>query len=77
MPKAAICTTEADAMDIRDQPDDFALLDDSALLAWRAETRLELDRLPRSAFREALSALYDASLDELVNRARRAWTQIR
>jgi hypothetical protein len=64
-------------MDTRDQPDDFTLLDDSALLAWRAQARLELDRLPRSARREALSARYDASLDELVKRARRAWTKIR
>ena len=65
-------------MDTSDRPNDFTPLDDSALLTWRAEARAELDRLPlRSASREALSALYDASLDELVKRARRAWTEIR
>jgi hypothetical protein len=64
-------------MDISDGPDDFAQLDDSALLTWRAEARAELERLPpRSDSREALSALYDASLDELVERARKAWAKI-
>ena len=64
-------------MDISDGPDDFAQLDDSALLTWRAEARAELERLPpRSASCEAPSALYDASLDELVECARKAWAKI-
>ena len=56
-------------MQTSDEPADFTRLDDSALLSWRARARTELERLPlRSASREALSALYDASLDELVER---------
>ena len=69
---------QAGTMDTRHAPDDFAELDDSALLTWRARTRTELERLPpRSADREALSALYDASLDEVVERARTAWAHKR
>jgi hypothetical protein len=65
-------------MQTSDGPNDFSLLGDSALLGWRAETRAELERLPpRCAAREALSELYDASLDELVERARRAWAKIK
>ena len=65
-------------MDTSHAPGDFAELDDSALLTWRARTRAELERLaPKSASREALSALYDASLDEVVERARTAWAQNR
>jgi hypothetical protein len=60
-----------------DESRDFTALDDSALLSWRAQARAELEKLPsRSAARAALSALYDASLDELVERARRAWAKI-
>jgi len=63
-------------MQTSDEPADFTRLDDSALLSWRARARTELERLPpRSASREALSALYDASLDELVERARKAWAK--
>ena len=63
-------------MQTSDEPGDFTRLDDSALLSWRARARTELERLrPRSAAREALSALYDASLDELVERARKAWAK--
>jgi hypothetical protein len=63
-------------MDASDESRDFTLLDDSALLTWRAQARTELEMLPpRSAAWETLSALYDASLDELVERARRAWAK--
>ena len=59
-------------------PNNFTRFDDSALLSWRAQARAELERLPlRSPAREALSERYDASLDELVERARQAWTKIR
>jgi hypothetical protein len=65
-------------MDTSRKPDSFAQLDDSALLTWRARTRAELELLPpRSAAHQALSALYDASLDELVERARSAWAKNR
>jgi hypothetical protein len=64
-------------MDISDGPDAFSQLDDSALLSWRAEARVKLERLPpRSDSSKVLSALYDASLDELVERARKAWAKI-
>jgi hypothetical protein len=64
-------------MDIGDGHDEFTRLDDSALLNWRAEARIELERLPtRSESIKVLSALYDASLDELVERARKAWAKI-
>jgi hypothetical protein len=54
---------------------DFTRLDDSALLSIRAQMRAELERLPPgSAGRAALTAQLEASLDELVERARRAWT---
>jgi hypothetical protein len=63
-------------MQTSDEPADFTRPDDSALLSWRARARTELERLPlRSASRKALSALYDASLDELVERARKAWAK--
>jgi hypothetical protein len=63
-------------MQTTDEPADFTRLDGSALLSWRARARTELERLPLcSASREALSALYDASLDELVERARKAWAK--
>jgi hypothetical protein len=65
-------------MDTSRKPDSFTQLDDSALLTWRARTRADLERLPpRSAAHRALSALYDASLDELVKRARSAWAKNR
>ena len=54
---------------------DFTRLDDSALLRTREQMRAELQRLsPHSAAHTALAARYDASLDELVERARKAWT---
>jgi hypothetical protein len=58
------------------KPADFTRLDDSALISARMQMRAELERLPPgSADHAALSALCDASFDELVERARRAWTQ--
>jgi hypothetical protein len=56
--------------------DEFALLDDSALLSRRAEMRAELERLPpASAGHAALSALYDKSTEEINDRARKAWSE--
>lgn len=58
--------------DIRD---DFTRLDDSALLALRAEMRAERERLPpTSPAHAALTALYDKTTGEVDDRARRAWT---
>jgi hypothetical protein len=57
------------------EPPDFAQLDDTALLCAREQMRAELQRLPpHSPGHAALTARYDASLDELVDRARKAWT---
>jgi hypothetical protein len=59
-----------------DVPEDFAALDDSALLSRRREMRAELERLPpNSAERAELAALYDHSTAEVTARARRAWTR--
>lgn len=59
-----------------DVNDDFTLLDDSALLTWRAETRAELERLPpASPGHAALAALYDRSTLEVDERARKAWSR--
>jgi hypothetical protein len=56
--------------------DEFALMDDSALLSWRAETRAELERLaPGSPDHAALTALYDGSTEEVTDRARQAWSR--
>jgi hypothetical protein len=56
--------------------DDFTQLDDSALLSWRAETRVELERLPpASPGRAALTARYDESTAEVDARARAAWAK--
>ena len=50
--------------------DEFALLDDSALLSRRAEMRADLERLPpASADRAALAELYDLSTEEINERA--------
>jgi hypothetical protein len=58
-----------------DFSEDFARLDDSALLSLRAEMRAELERLPpTSRERAALAALYDKTTEEVDDRARRAWT---
>jgi len=58
------------------EPADFTKLDDSELIDARAQMRAALERLsPGSADHAALSALCDASLDELVGRACKAWTQ--
>lgn len=58
------------------EPLDFTRLDDTALLAAREQMRAELQRLPpHSASHATLAARYDASLDELVDRARKAWTR--
>jgi hypothetical protein len=57
------------------ESDDFAKLDDSALLSRRAEMRAELERLPpASPGHVALSALYDKSTEEIDDRARKAWS---
>ena len=54
---------------------DFAVLDDSALLTWRARVRAELERLPpHSPGHAELTARYDLSTQEIDDRARRAWT---
>jgi hypothetical protein len=59
-----------------DDSEDFARLDDSALLAWRAEVRVELERLPPgSPGHAALAARYDRSTHEVNERARRAWSK--
>jgi hypothetical protein len=56
--------------------DDFARLDDSALLSWRAATRAELERLPPgSPDHTALVARYDRSTEEVTDRARKAWSR--
>lgn len=56
--------------------DEFALLDDSALLSRRAEMRTELERLPpASPGHAALAELYDLSTLEINDRARRAWAE--
>jgi hypothetical protein len=56
--------------------DDFSRMDDSALLSWRAETRVELERLPpASPGYTALTARYDESTEEITDRARRAWSR--
>lgn len=53
---------------------DFAALDDSALLTWRAKVRAELERLPpHSPGHAELAARYDQSTGEVDDRARRAW----
>ena len=55
---------------------DFAGLDDSALLTWRAEVRAELERLPpHSPGHVELAARYDLSTQEINDRARRAWSR--
>lgn len=59
-----------------DVSEDFAVLDDSALLSRRAEMRDELERLPPdSPDHAALTARYDQSTLEVNERARRAWSQ--
>jgi len=56
--------------------DDFAPMDDSALLSWRAGTRAELERLPPgSPGHAALTARYDQSTEEVTDRARQAWSR--
>jgi hypothetical protein len=59
-----------------DISDDFTRMDDSALLAMRAEMRAELERLPpASPAHAALTALYDKTTEEDDDRARKAWTR--
>ena len=61
-------------MNAAEEPPDFTQLDDTALLRAREQIRAELQRLPpHSPGHAALAARYDASLDELVERARNAW----
>ena len=56
--------------------DEFALMDDSALLGWREETRAELEQLqPGSPDHVALTARYDKSTEEIDARARAAWSR--
>lgn len=63
-------------MNPADEPPDFTELDDTALLVMRQQMRAELRGLPPySAACAALAARYAASLDELVERARAAWTR--
>jgi hypothetical protein len=60
-----------------EEPPDFTQLDDTALLSTREQMRAELQRLPpHSADHTVLAARYEASLDELVERARKAWTRV-
>jgi hypothetical protein len=55
--------------------DEFAPMDDSALLSWRAEARAELERLPPgSPDHAALADRYDESTEEVSDRAREAWS---
>ena len=57
---------------------DFANMDDSALLAIRAQMRAKLEHLaPRSIAHAELSARYDRSTQEIDDRARRAWSEAR
>jgi hypothetical protein len=59
-----------------DNSEDFTTLDDSALLAWRAEARDELERLPpTSPGHAALAARYDRSTEAVNDRARAAWSR--
>jgi hypothetical protein len=56
--------------------DEFARLDDTALLSRRSEMRAELERLPpASPGHVALAALYDRSTEEINERARKAWAE--
>jgi hypothetical protein len=58
------------------KPPDFTRLDDSALLSIRARMRAELGLLPpNSPALAALTRAYDASTEEITDRARRAWTR--
>lgn len=67
-------STNNDGIAVND--DDFRLLDDSALLTWRAQARAELERLPSaSPGYAALAALYDISTSEVNERARKAWSR--
>jgi hypothetical protein len=59
-----------------DQLPDFTELDDSALLSLRARMREELAELPpHSPELAALTCVYDASTEEITERARRAWAK--
>lgn len=49
---------------------DLVSLDDSALIAWRQQARTELEHDPDTALR----AVYDATTQEVTDRARKAWT---
>jgi hypothetical protein len=72
--KPKVSTTWGQAM--TDGTPDFTKLDDSALILRRAVKRAELERLPpHSASHDALSRAYDASTDEIDERARKAWTR--
>jgi hypothetical protein len=63
-------------MTAAEETPDFTELDDTALLRTREQMREQLQRLPpHSPGHAALTARYDASLDELVDRARKAWTR--
>ena len=60
-----------------DFSEDFARMDDSALLSMRAEMRAKLERLPRGSFdHAALTALYDRTTEEIDDRARSAWARM-
>jgi hypothetical protein len=49
---------------------DLVKLDDSALIAWRRETRSELEYNPD----QALQSVYDATTREVATRAGDKWT---
>jgi hypothetical protein len=49
---------------------DLIKLDDSALIAWRRETRAELERNPD----KVLQVVYDATTQEIAIRAEQEWT---
>lgn len=67
---------EAWPVNTADELPDFTQLDDTALLAARAQMRAELRRLPPNSPGHAkLAAWHDASLDEIVQRAHQAWTR--
>ena len=54
---------------------DFTKLDDTALLNLRAQMRAELECMTEhSAARVALIRVYDASTEEVTDRARKAWS---
>lgn len=59
-----------------DEVTNFTAMDDTALLAWRADARARLERLPpRSPGHVRLTFVYDVSTVEVNERARAAWAR--